>query len=160
MFSIDAILKAREAALIGSIEACHANVNKYSPSFGGGNLCKVTGNKDGCDNLVFGTLVRQLQKLKLWPGNPKKIVGGMKARSAAEVLRDIKGIHNVVFPETPGPGRWSTVNHGLCPSTTDVHKAAEVVVNDRTAAVVKRYQGHLDNQKQKLGPSPIQASDF
>ena len=140
-------------------------VNKYSSS-GDEHLCKATSHKEECGNLVFGTLVRQLQKLGLWPGNPKSIIQGMSARSVKEVMTHINGIRNYIYPDITSTNKrgylfdYMYYNHISCPKASDVQKAAEVVAKKTAAAVLESYQGYLDGQKQKLWPVQLQTNSF
>ena len=155
------IIEARSTVLTKLIEFCHSLVYEYGSS--DKPLCKGRVPRDECDALNFGHLVRRLQKLEIWPGDPKDIVNRMKARSVEEVLGDIEKIRSYEYPCGGGHGNGYYSNHFVSHTvrgfTNTLHNHVQDL-NRKDFGVVERSRGHLEAQRQKLKPVKLDPSKF
>ena len=161
----DAILKARHTTLVALIESCHSLVYRYE--FSGDNpLCKHTANRDECDALTYGHLVRQLQKLGLWPGNPKEIADTMEAGSVEKLVGNIKSIKSYIYPGTNTNRDYYYHNHGPtsmhanCGCATELHNEAEKAVTGIGSEIIESNCKQLETRWKELEGSQIDLSKY
>ena len=155
--AIESLLEARKAIITNAIQACHTHLEQYN-RFGDGYACKANNHRDECDNQSAGSVVRPLQKFKMWPGKPEDLILNMRERSAADVEQDIKKIRSYVTPDPiqTRPGTWYMgVSHKSCPNAAPLHSVIERLANKATDIVISRYRDHLKIQKQKLADLDI-----
>ena len=70
--------KARHETWVLMIKARHDLINRYISLNRKSFCCQAPYDQEACDIFVLGSLVAQLQRIKLWPGDPETIACNMK----------------------------------------------------------------------------------
>ena len=153
----DAILKARYTTLVALIESCHSLVYNYEFS-GDGSLCKGNDNKDECDALIYGHLLRQLQKLE--------IADTMKTGSVEKLLSDIQSITSYTYPP------YTSIHHDYyhydrapsqhvnCGCAAQLHNQAENLVFEVGSELVESNRKQLETRWKELEGSKMDLGKF
>ena len=149
MILTDAILKARYTTLVALVQSCHSTVNRYGYSEGVFN-CKGEEHEDECDALIYGHLVRQLQKLALWPGKPQEIADAMTAGIVQKLLSDVKGIENYIYPDH---------YQDECGCATQLHDQVEELVDGAGSELVESFGKQLNTRRKEIS-SKMDLSKF
>ena len=136
----DAILKARYTSLVALIQSCHSTVDRYGYSEGVSN-CKSDEHEDECDALIYGHLLRQLQKLALWPGKPEDIADAMTTGSVEDLYSNVNNIESYTYPD---------FFHRKCGCDTQLHDEAEELVNGAGSELIESYGKQLDTRRKEL----------
>lgn len=138
-------------------------VEKYSFT-SNDTICKAKWGQEDCDIFVLGHLVRQLQKLQIWPGKPDEIINRLNGKTISNVHAEIKAMHDFMRPDT-GKQRFlsssvSLVHIGCgCTSTlVDLSKAA--MDESRMSSIPEPERRHLQVQLQKVMVSKIEMGKF
>lgn len=160
----DTILKASYTIFVVLIEFCHSMVYNYEFS-GGVSLCKGEANQDECDALIYGHLVRQLQKLALWPGNPKDMADTLEAACVDKLVSDIKSIKSYLYPQKTRDPYGHTLyddryGHYSCGCATQLHKEADELVNRAGSELIESSRKQLETRWKELGGSKMDLSKF
>lgn len=156
----ESILDARHAALTKIIEACHSMVTKYvwDTPF----LCEESDNEEECDALVLGHLVKRLQKMGIYPGDPGDIASHMKTTAVEEIIADVMAIKISTYPEGKNVyGRtYYHADHSDCGCSSSLRQSIQDIVPDQVDKVLAASRKHLEAQRQKLEPSKLYTDQF
>ena len=123
-------------------------VNRYGYSEGVSN-CKGGEYEDECDALIYGHLVRQLQKLALWPGEPQEIANAMTTSSVEALFSDVKSIESYVYYDH---------YQDECGCATVLHDVAKELVNRAGSELIESYEKQLDTGRKELQGSRMKIS--
>ena len=119
-------------------------------------ICTQSSYKEECDTIVYGSLAKGLQRLKIWPGDPRVGASSMTTKTVRELYRDLKEIRNYVWP---GNG-YSSDYHSGCGFTNRLHEAVDRVHQDMSKQILESTRKHLDTQGTKLANSDIIGGNF
>ena len=98
----------------------------------------------------FGrSLVKPLQTMRLWPGDPKQIAVCITDANVENISSKIEGIQNYIYPVRD---KYSG-SHSGCGFTTKLHNTTNEILKDKAADVVKANRKHLEIQRGKFEPS-------
>ena len=127
--AIDVIVEAREIVIIQIIEACHAHMEKYTPS---SHVCRAAQDQVQCDDATWGSLGRQLLELGMWTAPAKEskdIASDMRAKTISEIGRDLKHLRCHKYPDRAYSGRGAGSNNGnahdLCCDISGLYKVVQ-----------------------------------
>lgn len=98
--------------------------------------------------LVNRSLVKPLQTMHLWPGNPGKIPSSMPNASVGNILSKIREIKCYAYQEAnrhPSP-------HGRCGFTTELQGITGRIVMRKAEHVLEVNRKHLELQQGRLRP--------
>ena len=161
--ALEDIVRIRLAILTQLIQACHLMVNKYISS-NNKRVCKGIWGQGDCDMFMLGHLVVQLQKIQLWPGDPKELAKCMNTKNLLEVLVDIKAFHDYMKPEGGKPkclaADRSSAHVGCGCTNALVKTATQLILGDKEFKDLELEKKHLQSQRLKLEPSKIDESKF
>jgi hypothetical protein len=95
---------------------------------------------------MFGSLVLQLQKLKLWPGrkSPSEIFSSLQ-----EIMDGLRGITILFYPANPGSYMG---DHSPCLFTKELKDKVDSVWNNAATVVQDFHTRHLEAQHSKCAP--------
>lgn len=153
--AIDCLFGARRATLTELVEACQSMVIKYGYS-GDDFLCRESVNREECDSLSYGYMIKHFQRLDVWPGNPQDIADRMNSTSVETLWTDLKKLNSPTFPHN-GHYHYNhysqSYGHEGCSWSSTLHAELDTVVRDRVSKVMEVYRGHFEQQLRKLDVS-------
>ena len=152
IFTTGDILDARHENMIGLIEACHSMVETYSLSHSR-TSCRAGVNKDQCDALNLGQLMRQLRRFGLWPGTPSDIASRKNTTNIDTILAQVRSIESYVFPN-----QSYSPSHQSCSFKSALNEST--ARRALKAGIVELHKTHLEKQRQKLEPSKMRLTKF
>ena len=159
--AIDSALQIRNAALIEMITACQSYVSKYN-SQDSSHVCQSNAQQEECDSIVLVALLRQLQRMSIWPGDPKEIILSLNHISVGGLLEETKRMRTYAYPVYYDHYSYNhkSRNHNSCNNIDTLHKSVEEVVEKHKPIVFEMYRQSLENRKEKLTPPQMELTRF
>lgn len=111
----------------------HVTLNQWSP-------CSENVRKE-CDTLVFGSIIKGLQNLDIWPGptTPSDI-----DKSVSILTTDIRSLHCFALGEN------TNTKHTKCKFTTTLSSAMDIIMRDiMPSGVDESHKRHMEEQALK-----------
>ena len=115
-------------------------------------------NKEQCDALYLGHLVKTVRKWKLWPGATQRLVSGLEARSIKDTSTSLKRIRAPVYQKLSGFTGIS--QEQFCGWTKEFYSLIDCELEERAHEAIEASVPHLEVQRLKLQPKTISLSRF
>lgn len=151
---IEQIIKAREVLITALLEVCTKLVDRYHTEklvcwhvAGRESILAFAEIGKECDTIVYGSLVRGLEPMGIWPS----ISTSSNIRmSASDVMRRLKSIHCYNFRESPP----FFFDHSKCGFTAELEKEVDRIVEHvlplaMDVAIDESYRKHMEEQARK-----------
>jgi hypothetical protein len=141
----------RESTLSSLLNAVYQYVEMFS-NLNEKPMCRRGINVHQCHSIMFGSLVLELQKLRLWPGrkSPSEIFSSLQ-----EIEVGLKGITILLYPATTIDHkhiRSVPVDHSRCLFTKELQDRVNSVLNNTATVVQDFHTRHLEAQNSKCAP--------
>ena len=110
------------------------------------HACKAESyNTKECDSIVLGSLLKGLQKLKLFPERPTP---ASLTCSVKSFVLDLTNLEIFTYPEVRDRRR-SLGSHEVCNISVEIRQSAESIVEDMPSPLLESHREHLRIQNQK-----------
>lgn len=129
-------MSVRLNAIAGLLAICQRLVKRYGANEK--NICPVGRNGRHCDVIVFGSLIKGLQALDMWP----------LPSDAASIHTSIDQFSRTLKAITCY--NYSS-DHQFCGFASEMESSVNGVVQGMPSAVLPHHVKHMEEQRKKLG---------
>ena len=112
-------------------------------------------NKEQCDALYLGHLVKTVRKWKLWPGSTQKLVSGLEARSIKDTSASLKRIRAPVYQQYID---FMSASYDSCGWTKELYSLVDCDLDEKMHEAIEARVPHVEGQRLKLQPKTISLS--
>lgn len=153
VWTLDRIFQAREFLVTSLLEVCTKLVDRYDPEK---LVCRHALSRESssvvedgkeCDTIVYGSLIRGLNPIGIWPST---VTSSDIRMSVSDMMRQLKSIHCYKLKET----RAYRVDHSICVFTTELQKEVDrikeyVLPLAMDMVIDESYRKHMEEQARK-----------
>lgn len=123
------------------LDMSYDSVARYETSFSNDSVCRGHDNREQCDSLTYGCLIKGLRGLHLWPKRPDPATINM---SVATLATKLGRLHCYALPGSVYP------SHQSCTFTPQLKQKVDAMNTElEPSGVLPSHLTHMRTQREK-----------
>lgn len=141
IFRKDSILNVRIAILCDVLDIVYCQVDRFSDP----KSIRCLRKTEDCDSLVYGSLIRGLRKVGVWPKvDPNDITISIRS-----ICADLENVKIGTFAEASGNSYCGQYQHHQC-SIPSLHEEVKGIILSNPDPVLEAHRKHMKSQADLL----------